>query len=135
MPRLSSQAWAVAAGALIGAGGHFTQALPDIPADRRMGSRGLPQVVGQRASAVLAAGLLCAASLVIAAGPGRTATAPPSAAPVLGHVQFAGPLLVGLVAAAVVAAGLRGRPRLAFRLTLAAAAAVVLQFLAGGSRL
>lgn len=114
-------AWAVAAGALIGAGGHFTQALPDIPADRRLGIRGLPQVIGQRASALAAAGLLLAANLVVA-GAAETARTP--------HLALAAVLTTGIVVAA-----LAGRPRAAFRLTLASAALAVLAFLAGGSRL
>jgi 4-hydroxybenzoate polyprenyltransferase len=117
--------WAVAASALIGAGGHFTQALPDIPADRRLGIRGLPQLVGQRASAMAAAALLLAASLVIAFGPGR----PP------GVVQVAGVAVATALAAGIVAAALAERPRLAFRLTLGTAAVAVLVFVAGGGQL
>jgi 4-hydroxybenzoate polyprenyltransferase len=117
--------WAVAAAALIGAGGHFTQALPDIPADRRLGIRGLPQVIGQRAAAAAAAGLLLAASLTIAFGPGR--------AP--GPVQLGGVASSAALAAGIVAAALGGRPRLAFRLTLAAASVSVAAFVAGGGAL
>jgi 4-hydroxybenzoate polyprenyltransferase len=117
-------AWAIAAGALVGAGGHFTQALPDIAADRRLGVRGLPQVVGQRASALAAAGLLLAANLVVALA------AEPATAPRAAHVIVATALTAGIVAAAVT-----GHPRAAFRLTLASAGAAVLAFLAGGSRL
>jgi 4-hydroxybenzoate polyprenyltransferase len=117
--------WAVAAAALIGAGGHFTQALPDIPADRSLGVRGLPQVVGQRASAASAAGLLLAASLAIALGPWR----PP------GPMQVTGVASATALAAGIVVAALRGQPRLAFRLTLGAAAVVVAAFVAGGGEL
>jgi 4-hydroxybenzoate polyprenyltransferase len=115
--------WAVAAGALVGAGGHFTQALPDIPSDRLQGVRGLPQVVGQRASASAAAGLLLAANLVIA-----LAVEAPPLKPV--HVAVAAAL-----AAAIVGVVVRGRPRLSFRLTLASAALAVAALLAGGGRL
>ncbi len=117
--------WAVAASALIGAGGHFTQALPDIPADRHLGIRGLPQLVGQRASAMAAAALLLSASLVIAFGPGR----PP------GVVRVAGVATATALAAGIVAAALAQRPRLAFRLTLGAAAVAVVAFVAGGGQL
>ena len=48
-------AWAIVAGALIGAGGHFAQVLPDIRSDRALGLRGLPQLLGERASAALTA--------------------------------------------------------------------------------
>jgi protoheme IX farnesyltransferase len=116
--------WAVTAAALIGAGGHFTQALPDIPADRLLGVRGLPQVAGQRASGVAAAALLLAANLVVA-------VASESPTP----VRTVHESLAMVLAAGIVLAALAGRPRLAFRLTLAAAAAAVLAFLASGSRL
>jgi len=117
-------AWAVAAGALLGAGAHFTQALPDIPSDRRQGSRGLPQVLGQPASGVVAAGTLLVANLVIA----LAAEANQALAAI--HASAAGVLAAGIVVLA-----LTGRPRQAFRITLAMAAVAVLAFLASGSRL
>jgi len=116
-------AWAVAASALAGAGGHFTQALPDIPADRRLGVRGLPQVIGQRGSAGAAAALLLAANGTIALAVERPALA-------LVHGMLAVALAAGIVAAA-----LCDRPRLAFRLTLGSAALAVLAFLASGGAL
>jgi len=119
-------AWAVAASALIGAGGHFTQALPDIPTDRRLGVRGLPQVAGQRASGIAAASLLLAANLVVELAGGTSSLAALRAL----HVGLAVALTAGIL---LTTAG--GRTRLAFRLTLAAAATAVLAFLAGGSRL
>jgi 4-hydroxybenzoate polyprenyltransferase len=124
VPAHWAPAWAVAAGALIGAGGHFTQALPDIPADRALGIRGLPQIVGQRASALAAATLLLAANVVIALA--AETQAPLRAA----QLALAVLLTVGIVAGA-----LANRPRAAFRLTLAAAALAVLAFLVGGSGL
>ena len=42
--------WATAAAALLGAGAHFTQTLPDIARERIAGVRGLPQLLGQKAS-------------------------------------------------------------------------------------
>jgi len=116
--------WTIVAGALIGAGGHFTQALPDIPADRRLGIRGLPQAIGQRASGATAAILLLAANLTVALGPGRP-----------GPVQLAGASLATVLAGGITAAALTGRPRLSFRLTLAAAALAVLALLASGRSL
>ena len=117
-------AWAIAAGALVGAGGHFTQALPDIPADRLQDIRGLPQLIGQTASAVAAATLLLAANLIVA-----LAADPGGAARVV-HIAIAAALTTGIVGAAA-----SGHPRAAFRLTLTSAALAVLAFLAGGSRL
>jgi 4-hydroxybenzoate polyprenyltransferase len=122
-PRLPPT-WAVAASALIGAGGHFTQALPDIPVDRRLGIRGLPQLLGQTASGVAAATLLLTGTLVVLLAPGRP-----------GLAQFAAAAAATALAAGIVAATLADRARLAFRLTLAAAAGAVVAFLAGGSRL
>jgi 4-hydroxybenzoate polyprenyltransferase len=40
--------WATAAAALLGAGAHFTQTLPDIEREQRAGIRGLPQLVGKK---------------------------------------------------------------------------------------
>lgn len=117
-------AWAVAAAALLGAGAHFTQVLPDIGRDRSLGIGGLPQLLGERLSALVAAGLLLAANLIIAFGPGQP-----------GLVD-----LVALVAAvgfsaAVVAATVAGSLKLAFRLTLVVAAAAVSSFLVSGRSL
>lgn len=116
--------WAPAAGALIGAGGHFTQALPDIPADRRLGVIGLPQAIGQRASGAVAALLLLGANATVAVGPG-----PP------GAIQLAGVALAAILAAGIVAAALTDRPKVSFRLTLAAATVAVLAFVASGRSL
>jgi 4-hydroxybenzoate polyprenyltransferase len=116
--------WAIVAGALIGAGGHFTQALPDIPADRQLGVYGLPQAIGQRASAATAAILLLAANVTVALGPGRP-----------GPIQLAGAALAAVLAAGIVAAALADRPQVSFRLTLAAATVAVLALLASGHSL
>ena len=118
-------AWAVAASALAGAGGHFTQALPDIAADRALGIRGLPQLVGRRAAALAAATLLLAANLTIA----LAAALEPRALAAL-HTALAAALAAGILVAT-----LRNRERLAFRLTLGSAALAVVAFVAGGGRL
>jgi 4-hydroxybenzoate polyprenyltransferase len=117
-------AWAVAAGALIGTGGHFTQVLSDIPSDRALGSAGLPQLLGQRVSAAVAALLLGAATAVVTFGPGR-----PGPLPLLG-LGVSAVLTAGILGAAA-----RGGMRTAFRLTLAVAAVAVLTFLGGGRSL
>src|SRR5262249_61343395 len=108
----------------IAAGAHHTKALPDIPPARRRGCRGLPQAIGQRASGAAAALLLLAANATVALGPGRP-----------GPIQLAGVALAAILAAGIVAAALADRPKLSFRLTLAAATVVVLAFLAGGRSL
>jgi heme o synthase len=61
--------WLLAAGALLGAGGHFANALPDLADDLRTGIRGLPQRIGPTGSHLAAAGLLFAATVVLVLGP------------------------------------------------------------------
>ncbi len=61
--------WAPVAGALLGAGAHFANTLPDLDDDVATGVRGLPHRVGARASRILSATLLLAASAVLAFGP------------------------------------------------------------------
>jgi 4-hydroxybenzoate polyprenyltransferase len=114
--------WAWAAGALLGLGGHFAQVLPDIPADVARGSHGLPQLAGQRASAVVTALCLLGAVGAVAFGSGRPG---PLAAAALAVTALAG--------AAIVTTAFLGRLGLAFRITLAlAAVAVVALVLSGG---
>lgn len=61
--------WAGVAGALLGVGAHLCNVLPDLDADLAQGIRGLPHRLGARWSAVLAAVLLLAATVVLALGP------------------------------------------------------------------
>ncbi|HEX5496982.1 MAG TPA: UbiA family prenyltransferase [Mycobacteriales bacterium] len=61
--------WLVAAGALLGSGAHFANVLPDLADDLRAGVRGLPHRLGAPTSRIAAAGLLVAASTVVAFGP------------------------------------------------------------------
>jgi protoheme IX farnesyltransferase len=121
-------AWLVAAGALLGAGAHFANALPDLDEDARTGVRGLPQRIGPAGSRVAAAVLLLAATVTLVLGPP-------------GRPSWAG---VGAVAAAVVVlplgwyAGRRaaaggGRPVAVFRAVMAVALIdVVLLVTSGG---
>jgi 4-hydroxybenzoate polyprenyltransferase len=60
--------WVTAAASLTGVGGHFAQARPDVERDREQGVLGMPQVAGDRGSAVLAAVFMVAGAAVIAAG-------------------------------------------------------------------
>ncbi|HEX5541091.1 MAG TPA: UbiA family prenyltransferase [Micromonospora sp.] len=62
-------AWLVAAAALLGAGGHFANVLPDLDDDARTGVRGLPHRLGATGSGLAAAGLLAAATVTLAFGP------------------------------------------------------------------
>jgi protoheme IX farnesyltransferase len=61
--------WLVAAGGLLGTGAHFANVLPDLADDAATGVYGLPHRLGARGSAVVAAGLLLAATVVLVAGP------------------------------------------------------------------
>ncbi|MGB9375931.1 MAG: UbiA family prenyltransferase [Mycobacteriales bacterium] len=104
-------AWLVTAGALLGAGAHFANVLPDLDDDLRTGIRGLPHRLGAPASRAMAALLLLAASVVLAVGP----PGPP------GWAGYAAPA----VAAAALVAGLllsrRDASRAMFRAVLVVA--------------
>jgi 4-hydroxybenzoate polyprenyltransferase len=113
--------WATAAAALLGAGAHFTQTLPDIARERIAGVRGLPQLLGQKVSAVVGPVILAAAAVCVALGPAHPR-------PVL---------FVGLAVAVVLFIGIVGlaamnRLELAFRLTLVSGGIVVVTLLAAG---
>ncbi|MGY4897108.1 UbiA family prenyltransferase [Micromonospora aurantiaca (nom. illeg.)] len=62
-------AWLVAAAALLGAGAHFANVLPDLADDARTGVRGLPHRLGPVGSRLAAAGLLLAATVALVLGP------------------------------------------------------------------
>lgn len=111
-------AWLVLATALLGVAGHLVNVMPDLEADRTAAVRGLPHRLGLRGSLLLACGVLVGVLLLI-----LSATAPPAG----GQLASAG-LSLALVGG-VAWAGLRGEARLGFRLTIAAAAAIVAVFL------
>ncbi len=115
--------WLVAAGALLGAGAHFANVLPDIDDDLRTGVRGLPQRLGPAASRVAAAVLLLAASVVLAVGP----PGPPG---VLGLVAVAVAVVAGV---GVALAGRRPGSRAAFLGVLAVAAVDVALLVGSGT--
>jgi 4-hydroxybenzoate polyprenyltransferase len=112
--------WVMIAGALIGVGGHFAQVLTDIPADRQQGVRGLPQLLGQRGSAITASILLLTATLLAAVVPGP------------GPISLVALALAAAGAAGIVWSALTKRTNLAFRLTLGVAVVAVLAFLLSG---
>lgn len=118
--------WLVAAGALLGAGAHFANALPDLGDDARTGVRGLPHRLGASGSRLAAAGLLLAATGALAFGP----AGPPS--------RLA---LTGFLAAVVIlplcgyAAARRPGSRAAFRAVLLVALVDVVLLLAAGLQL
>jgi heme o synthase len=117
--------WLITAGALLGAGAHFANVLPDFADDARTGVRGLPHRIGARASAVAAAGLLFAATGVLAFGP----SGPPSW---LGIAAFAGAVVV--LAIGGYAASQRPGSRAVFRSVLVVAVLDVLLLLSAGLR-
>jgi len=117
--------WLVAAGALLGAGAHFANALPDLDDDRRTGVVGLPHRLGVGASGLAAALLLLAASLVLTLGP----AGPP------GPLELAGLATAAAVLAAGLLAGQRFGSRAAFRAVLLVAAVDVALLLASGAAL
>lgn len=61
--------WLVLPAALLGAGAHFANALPDLADDARTGVRGLPHRLGAAGSWTAAGCLLLAATAVLAFGP------------------------------------------------------------------
>ena len=87
--------WLLAAGALLGAGAHFANVLPDLDDDARTGVRGLPHRLGAGWSAAAAAGLLLAATAALAFGP----PGPPSWVGLAGLLAAVLVLLVGGYAA------------------------------------
>jgi 4-hydroxybenzoate polyprenyltransferase len=90
-------AWVLSVGVLLGTAAHLGNVLPDLADDAATGIRGLAHRIGARATALTAAGLLLAASVVILLGP-------------YGH---AGPWRWGGLLAAVLMAG--AATRFAFR--------------------
>jgi 4-hydroxybenzoate polyprenyltransferase len=117
--------WLVAAGALLGAGAHFANVLPDIADDLATGVRGLPHRIGATGSRIAAGTLLAAASVLLAVGP----PGPPGA---LGIAAVA----VAVVCA--VGAGVLGRrpgSRAAFLGVLVVAAVDVALLVASGNAL
>jgi len=100
--------WRLAvAGALLGAGAHVANALPDLEDDAATDVRGLPHRFGRRGSAVLAPVLLAAAAGVVVGG---------------GAVRLAvGALTVAVAVAAGVVGAVRPSSRAPFALSMAVA--------------
>jgi len=113
--------WAVGVGALLGVTAHCMNALPDLVSDRAAGIHGLPHRLGPTGAVATGATTAAAAALLAAA-----ALSPLPRAAMAGVAGF-------IVSVAVLAVtGLRGHQRLAFRLTLLAAAGLVAALLAAG---
>lgn len=118
--------WALAAGALLGAGAHFLNVVPDVEDDLAAGVRGLPQRLGARRSAVTGALLLWVACLLVALGPGP---------PVPGWA-WAGLAAAAVTATSAAVLGRRRTPsRAPFLLAVVTAAVAVALIVARGSDL
>ncbi|HVH24766.1 MAG TPA: UbiA family prenyltransferase [Pseudonocardia sp.] len=116
--------WLPVAGALLGAGAHFANVLPDLDDDAATGVRGLPHRIGATASRAAAALLLSAAIVLLAAN-----------APVPAPVAVALPLLAGVVLIVGFRAGRRPGSRAPFRSVLVVAGIAVALLLASGPAL
>ena len=57
--------WVLAGGSLLGVGFHFLNVLKDIEKDQSSSINGLPQIVGKKASAIIAIALIAAAILIV----------------------------------------------------------------------
>jgi 4-hydroxybenzoate polyprenyltransferase len=120
-------AWLVAAGALLGAGAHFANVLPDLDDDARTGVRGLPHRIGPAGSRVAAAVLLLAATAMLVFGP----SGPPSWAGLAAIAAAAVVLPVGWYAGR--SAGRRGNRAVGvFRAVLVVAVIDVVLLVASG---
>jgi len=112
--------WALAAGALLGVSAHFANVLPDLADDEKTGVRGLPHRLGLRASSVVVAGALAAASILLARSP----------------ILWLGVVIAaGLAATCVVLALTRPPTRLLFQLIIAAALVDVVMLALSGAEL
>ncbi|ACU97055.1 UbiA family prenyltransferase [Saccharomonospora viridis] len=113
--------WLPVAGALLGAGAHFANVLPDLADDAVTGVRGLPHRLGATGSRMAAGVLLLAASVVLAA-----------AAPVAVFVALCVPVLAAVVLTTGFLAGRRDGSRAPFRAVLVVAVVDVALLLTAG---
>ena len=111
---------AIAAGALMGAGAHFVNTLADLDDDAVAGVRGLPHRLGARRSLLVGAGLLGAATAVVAVASRRS----------LGRTGGVITAAAATSVAGVVTATLAGRERAAWSLSLGTAALTVALYVA-----
>lgn len=116
--------WLPVAGALLGAGAHFANVLPDLDDDVATGVRGLPHHLGAVRSRVAAAVLLLAASVVLAL-----------AVPVPAVIGATAPVLSAGVLAAGLLAGRRTGSRAPFRAVMVVALIDVALLVATGPAL
>lgn len=118
-------AWATAAAALMGSGGHFVNTLADRDDDALTGVRGLPQRVSRTASLLIGTVLLGLALAVVVTGP------PGAPAPATMLLLTVG----GIAVLGVVAAAVTGHDRVAWSLTLVTSMSAVLALVVNGDSL
>jgi 4-hydroxybenzoate polyprenyltransferase len=116
--------WLPVAGALVGAGAHFANVLPDLEDDATTGVRGLPHRIGAAGSRIAAAVLLLAATVVLAL-----------AAPIPTAFALAVPVLAAAVLGAGFRAGRQPGSRAPFRAVLVVAGIAVVLLVAVGPAL
>ncbi|MFK0043863.1 UbiA family prenyltransferase [Streptomyces sp. NPDC090741] len=116
--------WLTAAAALLGAGAHFANVLPDIDDDLATGVSGLPHRIGARRSAAVGGLLVLGSAVALVAGPP-------------GRVPPYGWGLLAVTAAAVLLGAGRptGRSRIPFLATMAVAGADVVLLVVRGTDL
>ncbi|MFI5669325.1 UbiA family prenyltransferase [Streptomyces sp. NPDC051704] len=116
--------WLTAAAALLGAGAHFANVLPDIEDDLATGVSGLPHRIGARGSAAVGGLLVLGSAAALVAGP-------PGRVPPYGWALFA-----ATAAAVLLGAGRpAGRSRIPFLATMAVAGADVVLLVIRGAGL
>ena len=113
--------WATAAAALLGAGAHFIQTLPDIEREQRAGIRGLPQLLGKKMSAIAGPAFMAAAAGFVALGPAHPR-----------RVLYVGLGVTLMLLIGIVGSTATNRLELAFRLTLVSAGIIVATILVAG---
>lgn len=111
--------WTIVAAALLGGGAHFLNTLPDLDGDARTGVHGLPHRLGATGSVVVGAALLSGSVLTVSLAPRQPLNG-------LGLILTISGMTV---VAAVIAAAATGRSRLAWHLSLGAAAVTVALYL------
>lgn len=117
--------WAIAAGSLLGVAAHIANVLPDLEDDRATNVRGLPHRLGARASAVVIATSLIAASCSIVFGLRGAST--------IDYVGLALSTLVAVTAGLLVIS--RPASRAVFRLIIASALLTVILLALAGPRI
>jgi 4-hydroxybenzoate polyprenyltransferase len=116
---------ATVAAALMGAGAHFVNTLPDLDADAATGVRGLPQRLGRVRATATGVALLGAAVVVVA----RAGGAP------MGRVGHALTGAAAVSVAGVLGAAVTGRERLAWSVSLVTAGSAVALYLSRSDEL